>query len=231
MNGYEDYFRNIDFDKVWEEEDWERFFSAQDRLSRDLRLDPPRLRRAAKDHGLGFREVMRRFGMDPDEGAAPRDFSSPPPPPPTGPRQFWEEGVEAESLQIFIHARVYAHAVKSMIYRRFPDVLSKTYKSKHHRLLQTILANLEPHARAVAGQIASGHALGYRPDRVKGNIVRCRRALSHADECLGLVTKLPRRALAPPEYKCLVKDTARLRNALIDWVSVLRDRFTARRRR
>jgi len=86
-------------------------------------------------------------------------------------------------------------------------------------------------SRAFPAQIAAGHALGYRPDRVKGNIVRCRQALAQADECLGLVTRLPRRFLPTAEYKCLVQDTARMRNALQDWVHLLRDRFTRGGRR
>jgi hypothetical protein len=225
MGAADDYFKGIDFDKAWEEEDWERFFDAQDRLSRELRVDPPSPR-TTKHPGLGFREVLRRFGMDPDNpGAAPHDFEAPARKA-AGPRRFWEEGVEAEALPAFIHARVYAHAVRSLLERRFRDILFKTYKSKTHILLQKILLNLEPHAAAIPAQLAAGHALGYRPDRVKGNIVRCRRALAHADECLGLATRLPRRFLPTAEYKCLVQDTARLRNTLIDWIDVLRHRFT-----
>jgi len=30
-----DYFDGINFDRHWEEEDWERFFDAQDRLTSD----------------------------------------------------------------------------------------------------------------------------------------------------------------------------------------------------
>jgi hypothetical protein len=227
VSGHEDYFRGIDFDKAWEEEDWERFFDAQDRLSRALRPDPPPAR-GRPVPGLGFREVLRRFGMDPDNPlSAPKDFEGPPAPP-SDKRRFWEEGVEAEALPVFSHARVYARGVRSLMERRFPDVALKTYKSKSHRLLQQILSGLEVHAAAVPAQIAAGHGLGYRADRVKGNIVRCRRALAHADECLGLATRLPRRFLSTAEYKCLVSDTARLRNAVQDWVFLLRERFTRR---
>jgi hypothetical protein len=226
MSGAEDYFKGIDFDKAWEEADWELFFDAQDRLSRELRVDPPSPR-TTLNPGLGFREVLRRFGMDPDNpSASPQDFTPPPSRPAEGVRRFWEEGVEAESLSVFAHARIYAHGVRSLLERRFRDILFKTYKSKPHLLLQQVLLALEPHARAIPAQVAAGHALGYRPDRVKGNIVRCRRALAHADECLGLVTRLPRRFLPASEYKCLVRDTARLRNALIEWVQVLRSSFT-----
>jgi hypothetical protein len=225
LSGAEDYFKGIDFDKAWEEEDWERFFDAQDRLARELRVDPPPPR-SLRHPGLGFREVLRRFGMDPDNPMVPpRDFD-PPPAAASTPRRFWEEGVEAEALPIFAHARLYAHALSSLMDRRFRDVMYKTYKSKPYLLLQQILENLEPHGRAIPAQIAAGHALGYRSDRVKGNIVRCRRALALADECLGLVTRLPRRFLPPSEYKCLVRDTLRLRNAVIAWIHMLRSRFT-----
>jgi hypothetical protein len=220
----EDYFRGIDFDKPWEEEDWERFFEAQDRFARDLKVPRPAPRSL---EGLGFREVMRRFGMDPDD-PSPRAFPSPAADEAAPSRRFWEEGVEAEFLPVFVHARLYAHGIASLIRRRFHDVLDKTYKSRLHQLLQQILRNLEPRAYAIAGQISAGHGLGYRSDRVKGNIVRCRRALAHADECLGLVTRLPRRFLPPSEYKCLVRDTVRLRNDLINWIALLRSRFTGR---
>ena len=229
MAGMEDHFKDIDFDKPWEEEDWERFFSAQEHLIRQLRVDPA-APRDKKHPGLGFREVLMRFGMDPDNpGVPPKDFE-PPVHPTSGARRFWEEGVEAEALPVFAHARMYAHAVKSMIERRFRDLLFKTYKSKPYLLLQQVLEDLEPIAMAIPGQIAAGHALGYRADRVKGNIVRCRIALARADECLGLVTRFPRRFLPPAEYKCLVADTARLRNALMDWILLLRERFTDGRR-
>lgn len=224
----EDHFRDIDFDKPWEEEDWERFFDAQERLAHELRVGPAPALRPRANPGLGFREVLRRFGMDPDNPTAPpRDFEAPAPGA-TGKRRFWEEGVEAESLPVFAHARLYTHAVRSMVERRFRDVMFKTYKNKTYLLLQNILAALERHASAIPAQVASGHALGYRPDRVKGNIVRCRRALAHADECLGLITRFPRRFLPPAEYKCFSQDTIRLRNALQEWVHVLRDRFTRR---
>ena len=221
----EDHFKDIDFEKAWEEEDWERFFDAQERLAAELRVGPPAPRHRRRP-GLGFREVLRRFGMDPDNPSVPpRDFD-PPPAAADGKRRFWEEGVEAEALPVFAHARLYAHAVRSLLDRRFRPLLAKTYASKPYLLLQTVLEGLELRSRAVPAHVAAGHALGYRRDRVKGNIVRCRQALSRADECLGLVTRLPRRFLPPSEYKCLVRDTARLRNALQDWVHVLRDRFT-----
>jgi hypothetical protein len=222
----EDYFRGIDFEKPWEEEDWERFFAAQERLSRELRVEPAPCRNGHQS-GLAFREVLRRFGMDPDDPSAPpREFDASPDPAPSA-RRFWEEGVEAESLPLFAHARLYAHGVASLVERRFPGLFFKNYKSKTHILLQKILADLELRSRAIPAQIAAGHSLGYRSDRVKGNIVRCRQALMRADECLGLATRLPRRFLPSAEYKCLVSDTVKLRNSLQDWILLLRERFTA----
>jgi hypothetical protein len=224
----EDHFKDIDFEKPWEEEDWERFFDAQERLAHELRVGPAPDPRARLHPGLGFREVLRRFGMDPDNPAEPpRDFE-PPPAAPAGKRRFWEEGVEAEALPAFCHARLYAHAVRSLIERRFRDVMFKSYKSKAHLYLQNLLGVLERRSAAIPAQLAAGHALGYRADRVKGNIVRCRRALALADECLGLATRFPRRFLSPTEYKCLAQDTVRLRNALQEWVHLLRERFTRR---
>jgi hypothetical protein len=67
-----DYFDGINFDRHWEEEDWERFFDAQDRLTSDRRRrvgNPSE--RPSVDPGLSFRRVMHQFGMDPDNPESP----------------------------------------------------------------------------------------------------------------------------------------------------------------
>lgn len=223
MSGQNDYFKDIDFDKSWDEDDWERFFQAQDNLVRDM--EKKSRRRSARPRagtGLAFRDVLRGFGMDPDGGEtepAPDAWEA------SGSRrEFWEEGAEVESLPIYCEAKCFAYRVLLMFDRHFPDIVTKKYKSRVHQRLQAIVGELQYHAGQTAKNVAGGHGLGYG-DAVKGNIVRCKRALSHADVCLGLVTRFPARRLPPEEYRRLFKDTARLRNDLMEWISFLRSRF------
>lgn len=230
MGRYEDYFRSIDFDKAWEEEDWEIFFEAQDRLSREVRPPSAPGRDRAVDPALTFRRVMRQFGMDPDDpGAAPTDPLAPLPP--AAPRRFWEDGAEYESLPVYALARDFARGVARLCDGRFRRVLSRRYKSRPYRRFQFLLVHLQTHTFRVPRLIAAGHAVGYRPDRVKGNIVRSRQALVHADACVGALTRFPRGLFSQAEHKDLSRAALRLRNGLMAWIFLLRERFAGGSRR
>jgi hypothetical protein len=61
-----DDFEHINFGGRWNEDDWERFFEAQDRLSYDRRRVGAPPERPGLDPSLSFRRVLRSFGMDPD---------------------------------------------------------------------------------------------------------------------------------------------------------------------
>lgn len=225
MDKRRDYFKKIDFDKPWDEDDWERFFRAQEQLSRE-----PGGRQAfglsSRKPGLSFRDVLRRFGMDPDNpGALPAEFDPyAEPPVEPSPRPFWQENAELESLPVYCQSKCYATRVLLLCDRYFGKLLAKTYKSALHRRCQEILRDLQHHATAMPRDVACGHHLGYGREGVKGNIARCKRALAHADACVGLVTRFPRAKFPAGEYTRLVKETLRLRQDLMAWIGALRVR-------
>src|SRR5262245_29750070 len=131
MNRYDEYFKDINFEKEWDEQDWERFFQAQDQLSRE---SPARRRpvRPSED-GLSFRRVLRHFGMDPENpGAEPAEFSAAVMEPDVFPTRlkFWEEGAEFESLPIYCQAKCFAYRVILACDRHFAGIASKKYKSR-----------------------------------------------------------------------------------------------------
>jgi hypothetical protein len=233
MSQYGDSFKDIDFDKPWEEEDWERFFEAQDRMVREAeaRLFRSRNRPAAAD-SLAFREVLRRFGMDPDRPlsddedpspeSAERELASDPSAGASS--DFSRDGVNLQTLPVYCDARRFAARVILLCERRFLRMMNKIYRSESHRRVQSLLVEWSRLVVQVPGTIASGHGLGYSPDVIKGNIVRCRKALSLADESLGKLSRIPSRRFSPGEYRSLFRENARLRNALNDWISVLRRR-------
>ncbi|MBI4395967.1 MAG: hypothetical protein HY548_02655 [Elusimicrobia bacterium] len=232
MNPYEEYFKDIDFDRDWDESDWERFFEAQEKLSKEVRKNVRRMRTRLDDESqLSFRNVLQRFGINPDHPeSAPFEPSSSDEPPEeeTGAPSrlaFWEEGAEAESLPVYRQSKCYAYRIVSLCENDFGPLLHRKYKSRSHRQLQVLLKDLRAHALQVPRHLAAGHDLGYRVDSIKGNIVRCKMALIHADACLGLVTRFPRRRLSPEGYLHLVRETARMRNSLMVWIAHLRQRF------
>jgi hypothetical protein len=225
MDKRRDYFKKIDFDKPWDEEDWERFFRAQEQLVREP--SGPSFGLPSRKPGLSFRDVLRRFGMDPDNpGALPAEFDPLAEPEPSLARPFWQEDAELESLPIYCQAKRYAARVLLLCDRHFVKLLNKPYKSAIHRRCQAILRELIERAADVPRDVACGHHLGYGRDGVKGNIARCKRALAHADACVGLVTRFPRRKFPAGEYGRLVKDTFRLRHDLAGWIAFLRRRFS-----
>jgi hypothetical protein len=227
MSEYRRMFKGIDFDRPWSEEDWEVFFQAQEGLSREVGVSRSVVDRRGQAKGrLPFREVLRRFGMDPDDPtAAPREFDLDGPGGGPSPRRYWQEDADVETLPLYRTAREYACGVLSVVDRRFFGLMTKTYKSEPHRRLQRLLEDLQHHARLAAASVAAGHELGYYPDTVKGNIARCRRAFGHAEACLGLVTRLRSRRLPAADRAALVRDTVGLRNDLDVWIAHLRERF------
>ncbi len=231
MTPREDYFKHIDFDKDWDESDWEKFFSAQERFSVDLKRQTWLSRfRDASGSGLSFRHVMRRFGMDPDNPAGgPSDFFVPrklaDAPGTSGSFRFWEDGADIESVPVYCESACAAYHVLMLCEHRFHRMLSKKYKSRSHQQFQRGLMELRYHLTEAPRYIAAGHGLGYKTDMVKGNIVHCRKSLGHVNAGLGLLTRMPRNFFSLKEYRDLFKCVLALRNHLMEWVSFLRGYF------
>jgi len=228
MSRYEDYFKDIDFDKEWNESDWAHFFDAQDKLQRDIqartRLVP---RGGGRDRGLGFRRVLAEFGMDPDapqpepfETSSEYIFFE-------GPRSipFWEEAAEVGTLPLYNHSQALALWIADLCQSHFPKIAKKSYKSLSHKRLQSAVRDLCHHAPQIPRLVAAGHGVGYSTDRVKGNIVRCQMALFHADACVGVLNRFPQGHLPPEDDRRLFRAVLQLRNDILNWISHLRERF------
>ena len=173
-----DYFDGINFDRHWEEEDWERFFDAQDRLTSDRRRrvgHPPE--RPSTDPGLSFRRVMHQFGMDPDNPESPpRPFALDHVLGPDGAAglPFWHPSADPERLPLFLQAAEYFRQVSELVEIRYAKMLSKTYKSASHRQFQKLLPEIEDQARAIPRLVALGHRTGYDPFGAKEMCIRDR---------------------------------------------------------
>jgi hypothetical protein len=227
-----DYFDGINFDRVWEEEDWERFFEAQDRLISDRRrrVGMPS-ERPSVDPGLSFRRVLHQFGMDPDNPESPpRPFALDQVLGPDGAvgLPFWHPGADPERLPLFLQAAEFSRQMSEMVEVRFAKMLAKVYKSLSHKQFQKLLPEAEKRARAIPRLVALGHRAGYDPFGAKGNIVRCRQGWVSAEACVSLLSRLPRRHMDRVLYQKIFADCVRLRNGLMDWILLLRTRFAAR---
>jgi hypothetical protein len=205
MSGHEEYFKGIHFDRNWSEEDWERFFRAQERLLQDFRRGTGRKPSPSfTETELAFGQVLRRFGIDPDE-------------------MGWEAQAEAESLPLYIGAQNYASALQNFIGECFGPMLRRTYKCPRRRRFQVALRRLRAHAVEIPRNVAAGHALGYGPEGIKGNIARLRRALFHANAGVGLLSRMQQSLLSRGNFRALFGPTVRMRNELMDWIAFLRE--------
>jgi hypothetical protein len=200
--------------------------------------------RPALPSDLSFRRVLDGFGMDPDAAEPPvvpeenlsalsqscEDGGRP-----TGPttpaghrRAFWEDEAEAESLPLYISAQNHAAFVQHFVGDMFGPFLRKKFKSALHRRLQVSLKRLRAHAAEVPRNVAAGHALGYGPEGIKGNIARLRRALYHADASVGLLSRMPKARFSREDFKVFFGAAARMRNDLLGWISYLRENSSPR---
>lgn len=78
------------------------------------------------------------------------------------------------------------------------------------------------HANWLAINVGEGHKIGYSDERIRGNIAKCRRALKHADICVGLISRISLRTKSLRLRKELFSFAFQLRNALFDWIDELR---------
>ncbi len=72
------------------------------------------------------------------------------------------------------------------------------YVTEQHLPGDTILEAVT-NSMIVATKIAGGHAMGYHPDSLCGNIVRCRRGLEAAEKCLAAMHTLRENGDIPAE--------------------------------
>jgi hypothetical protein len=128
----------------------------------------------------------------------------------------------------FLAAAEYSRKIEVLVQVRYANLLAKTYKSLSHRQFQKGLGELEDNALAIPRLVALGHRVGYDPFGVNGNIVRCRRGLSHAENCVSILSRIPQRHMDRTLYKSLFAESVRLRNDLLSWIHLLRTRFAAR---
>lgn len=222
MGDAKDYFKHLDFNREWEEEDWEKYFEAQERLVQEVYWVFPRVRSSA-DSGLGFRQVLRRFGLDPDRlGFTPVEHI----PTSLQAQPFWVEGAEVDQVPVYASTRSFAHAVMALCSARFKNLEKKIYRLAALQQHQKRVRDLRWHATRAPGHLTAGHALGYGRSGIKGNIVQCRQALAQVDACLGLLSRLDKRLLPLKDQQPLFKQGVRLRNHLLTWVHFLRHHFS-----
>jgi hypothetical protein len=131
-------------------------------------------------------------------------------------------------LPLFLAAGEFSRKIEELVQVRYANLLAKTYKSLSHRQFQKGLGELDDNARPIPRFIALGHRVGYDPFGVNGNIVRCRRGLRHAENCVSILSRIPQRHMDRLLYKSLFAEGVRLRNDLMNWIHLLRTRFAAR---
>lgn len=230
-----DFFRKINFNKVWSEEDWELYFQAQEayRVSAQtekIRKEPiSRIKFVGDDEVDAFDPVLREYGVQtaPDvlrqiqtksarhAGHAEEDYF------PTAEEDahIWGEGVPLGGLPIYRDACRFAVSTSNAIHQ-----LLKRRDAQFRRNHTAEFENLRFHANWTAISVAQGHLIGYAKDRICGNIARCRRALQHADRCVGLINRVSRHTGSRRIREDLFSFAAQLRNALYLWIDELRDR-------
>ena len=232
-----EFFNKIDFNKPWDEDDWEKFFQAQDNYRVSLRTNEIRKEPMSKIKFLGsdevaaFEPLFREYGFDgvpsivhqlqgqpfhgdqnPSDDYHPGADEDP---------HYWGEGAPLATVLIYRDCCRFAICTSLEIdrYLRKRDGL---YKRKHEAEFES----LRFHAHWIAINIGQGHLLGYSEDRIRGNIAKSRRALKHAETCITLLSRISVRTRSARLRKELFSFAVQLRNALYEWTDELRVRMT-----
>lgn len=230
------FFDKIDFNKAWDEEDWERYFLAQDEYRMESRIADVRKKPAAKikfegtDEVAAFEPVIREYGFgelptiinqlknrpfqgdtNPDEEYQPTTQEDP---------HYWGEGAPLASSLIYRDCCRFAICTSQEI-DRYVRGKAPTFRRQHSSEVES----LRFHANWIAINVAHGHRIGYGEDRIRGNIAKCRRALKHAETCITLLGRISTHTRSKRLRKDLFSFAAQLRNALYDWVDELRARL------
>jgi hypothetical protein len=227
------YFNRINFNKTWNENDWEKFFIAQDdyRLSvqnQDIRKKPvSKIKFEGTDEVAAFDPILRAYGFgsalnilqelqnisfrgdkNPEEEYQPPTDEDP---------HYWVEGAPLASVLIYRDCCRFAICASQELDRHLKS-RDKNYRHKFSAELES----LRFQANWIAINVAEGHRLGYSEDRIQGNIAKVRRALNHAEVCIGLLGKLSKRTKSKRLRYELFSFAAQLRNGLFDWMDELR---------
>ncbi len=232
-----EFFKGINFNKSWNEHDWEKFFLAQDayRLSvqsKEIRKKPlPRIRFSDPDEVRAFAPVLRAYSQSDIPSVIPEihsaKFVGDERPeddyyPTTGHEDahYWVEGTPLATLLIYRDACRFAIAVakdiESFLKRRGP-----AFKRKHNAQFEL----LRFHAYWIAINIAEGHRIGCSRDRIKGNMAKNLRAIKHADAAIGLISRISTITRSLSFRRELFAFAFQLRKALYDWIDDLRISF------
>ena len=231
-----EFFKKIDFNKPWEETDWEKFFQAQDdyRISsqnKEVRkIQMSKIRFIGPDEVEAFEPLIREYGISagpsvveelhgqpfygdghPESDYHPATDEDP---------HYWGEGAPISTVLIYRDCCRFAICTSQEIdrYLKPKDMAYKRKFSAEFELLRF-------HANWVAINVAQGHTIGYSDDRIRGNIAKCQRALKHAVMCMGLLSRISLRTKSVRLRHELFSFAVQLRNGLFHWVDELRARI------
>jgi hypothetical protein len=227
------FFTKIDFNKTWDEEDWEKFFQAHDSYRNSTQTFQagqkplPRIKFEGSDEVVAFEPIMRAYSStnipsivnqlkneafygdgNPDIDYHPATDQDP---------HYWGEGAPLATVLIYRDCCRFAICTAQEI-EKFLKRKDLVYRKKFGAEFEA----LRFHANWVAINIGEGHKIGYSEERIRGNIAKCRRALHHADLCVGLISRISLRTKSMRLRRELFSFAFQLRNALFDWTDELR---------
>jgi hypothetical protein len=223
----------LNYNKRWDESDWENYFRKMDiyqdsRRLLDIHKKPlSKIAYVGTDEVKAFEPVMRAFGQSSgpsivDEIKTAPFFGDENPEADYHPStdedpHYWLEGAPLASVLIYRDACRFAICTSLEI-----DRYVKRKGPPERKKFGPEYEALRFHAIWIALNIAQGHRLGYAPDRVRGNVAKCLRAITHADTCISLLGRISKRTKSGRIRSELFSFAAQLRNALFHWVDELR---------
>ncbi len=229
------FFSKINFNKTWTENDWEKFFLAQDdyRLAsqnKEVRKKPmSKLKFSGPDEVTAFEPILREYGFgsvpsvvhqlhgipflgdkNPEADYHPATDEDP---------HYWGEGAPLTTVLIYRDCCRFAICTSQEI-----DRYLKTKDAAYKRKYNAEFESLRFHANWIALNVAGGHRIGYSEDRIRGNVAKCKRALAHAEVCMSLLTRISTRTRSSRLRRELFAFAVQLRNGLFSWIDELRVR-------
>src|SRR5688572_7075000 len=228
-----EFFGKIDFNKSWDEEDWEKFFLAQDDYriasqNKEVRKKPlEKIRFEGSDEVEAFEPVIRLYGLAPSppvvqqltglpfagDGNPEADYH----PSTDEDPHYWGEGAPLATVLIYRDCCRFAICTSQEI-----DRFLKRRDAAYRKRFSAEFESLRFHANWIAINIAQGHKIGYSDERIRGNIAKCRRAVKHAEVCLSLLNRVSLRTKSQRLRRDLFSFAAQLRNGLADWIEELK---------
>ena len=227
------FFEKINFNKNWNEADWEKFFQAQDayRLAlqtKEIRHKPiSRIKFYGTDEVAAFEPVIKEYALfdvppvfqqikgktfEGDENPAvdyhPHTDEDP---------HYWVEGAPLATVLIYRDCCHFAICTANELERYL-----KRKDAAYRKKFSAEFESLRFHANWLAINVAEAHRMGYSKERIHGNIVKCLRALKHADICIGLISRISLRTQSTMLRLELFAFAFQLRNALFSWIDELR---------